>query len=727
MQIGQTDASNPGKDGKENSASPAKQTVASPSAVAPSRFHFFRRRFTLWWKIIAGVVVSASAVVTAGAILFFIIIALIKDSIDIEPISTPKRLADDGYTSEVAAEQLRDALHRTVAFALLNRPEIALRGDHLDVVVPTVGLSVHTIARSIRKFLPVTQRPTISGEFTVLDGKLWLRLRGDGREFYANGRGILPERVDHLMNAAAESILREFWPIYVAVKNFRADPELALETAEYIIATFPQSDVAVSLAHRIAGMIYMDRKEYERAKGEFERALQPGKKSEETAADHVALGYVLRVQGKISDADKELRKAAELLPRNDMRSVVLRFAEEKPDLALAELRELMNRNVLNSGNLTTFGAMLSAMGRQDDAISVYRKAIKLDPDNVAARYNLASILADKGLMEEATAELRNAAEAHPRDSRNAEFRMRLGIVLREQGKLDESTAEFVKAIDLFPDDVRIHVELGETLRRQERGDEAIAQVRKALEWDPRNVGARRVLGATLRDQGKFDEALVELRRGIELEPRNGPVRHELALTLLKQGNRDAAIEQFRKTIEHDPRAGYPRLFLGVALQEEGKPDEAMRELRTGLTFEPRAAWAYVRIGTILRDQGKPDEAIPEFRRAIELEPRDASAHFLLALLLRSQGKLEDAIEEFRIGLGWDPSNATANYELAKTLATLLPPSSPYRWEVCDKLMTARDLAATDAGLLADIRRFELSLGNRRLCHEAGRTRSKRRR
>jgi tetratricopeptide (TPR) repeat protein len=733
MQLGQTDASNPGKGDTESSAPSVNQVEALASAAAPSRFRLFRRRLKFWWKIIPSIVVSASAVATAGAIVFFIIIALIKDSIDIEPISTPKALADNGYTSEVAAGQLRDAMHRAVAFALLNRPEIALRGEHLDVKVPTVGLSVHTIARSIRKFLPVTQRPTISGEFTVLDGKLWLRLRADGREFYRNGRGILPERLDYLMNAAAERILREFWPIYFAVTNLQTDQDLALEIVEYIIATFPQSDVAVSMAHRLAGLIYMDRKQYERAKGEFEKSLRLGKKPEERAADHAGLGYILRVQEKISESDKEFRKAAELLPRNDVRSVALRMFEQKPDLALVEMRELMKRNVLNSENLTTFGWLWSLMGRQDDAISAYRKAIKLDPDNVAARFNLASILADKRLMEEATAELRNATEAHPGDSRNADFRTRLGIILREQGKLDESIAEFVKSIDLFPDDVRFRVLLGETLGWQGRSDEAIAELQKALELDPRGVGARKVLGATLRDERRFDDALVELRRAIELEPLNGPVRHELALTLLKQGNRDAAIEQFRKTLEIDPRAGYPRLYLGLALQEQGKLEEAMRELRHGLTLEPRAAFAYVRIGAILRALGKPDEAIVEFRRAIELEPRDASAHFHLASLLRSQGKLDDAIETLRTGLRWDPNNSIAHYELATALAALLTPSTPHksrieiRREVCDTLTAARRLAATDVDVLADIRRLDRSLssrlGNRRLCTQAGLSRA----
>jgi tetratricopeptide (TPR) repeat protein len=729
MQVSQAEASNVEKGGPENSPPSAKQVDAPTSAVTPSRFRATGRRLKLWWKNIAAVVVSASAVVTAGAIIALVVVSLTRDSIDIEPILTPKVLADNGYTPEVAAAHLRDAMHRAVEFALSTRPEIALREDHLDVVVPTVGLSVHTIARSVRKLLPVTQRPTISGEFTLIDGKLWLRLRADGREFYANGRGIPPKRLDHLMNAAAESILREFWPIYVAVKNFRTDPDFALETAEYIIATVPRSDVAVALAHRLAGAIYTNRKQYERAKGEFEKSLALGKTSEDKATDHAALGIVLRFQGNDREADEQFRKAAELLPRDDFRVVVLRLGEAKPELALAELREYMKRNALKSGSHTFFGIVLGSMGRQDEAISAYRKAIKLDPDNVAARFNLAAILADKKLMDEATAEYQKAAEAHPRDSRNAEFRMRLGIILRDQGKLDEAIAEFARAIDLFPDDVSLHVELGVTLRQQGNSDQAIAQLQKALELDPRSFGARRWLSDCLREQGRFDEAIVQARRAIELEPRSGPARHVLGLTLLQQGNRDEAIAEFRKTLELDPRAWVAYLDLAVALQEQGKLDEAMRELRNGLMLEPRVARAYFHLGTMLREQGKPDEALAEFRRAIEIEPRDAGAHFNLASILRSQGKLGEAIDAFRNGLGVDAGNANVHYEFALALAALLTSSMPHEsrvetlLEACQTLVVAQRLAATDAVLLAEIRRLNRSLVKGRPCTQAALSRA----
>ena len=727
--VRQAAASNVEKGSPESSPPSAKQVDVPTSAVTPSRFRATRRRLKLWLKSIAALLVSASAVVTAAAIIVLVIISLTKDSIDIEPILTPKTLADNGYTPEVAAAQLRDAMHRTVDFALSTRPEIALRGEHLDVVVPTVGLSVHTIARSIRKLLPVTQRPTISGEFTLIDGKLWLRLRADGREFYANGRGIPPDRVDHLMNAAAESILREFWPIYVAVKNFRTDPDFTLETAEHIVTTFPQSDVAVTLAHRLAGAVYFDRKQYERAKDEFEKSLKLAKTSEERAADHGALGIVLRSPGNDGEADQQFRKAAALLPRDDIQVAFLRFGEAKPEAGLAELREFVKRNALKSGTHTSFGLVLGAMGRQDEAISAYQKAIKLDPDNVAARFNLAAILADKKLMDEATAEYRKAAEAHPRDSRNAEFRMRLGIILREQGRLDEAIAEFARAIDLFPDDVSLQVELGVTLRQQGNSDQAIAQLQKALELDPRSFGARRWLSEVLREQGRFDEALVQARRAIELDPRSGPARHALGLILLQQGNRDEAIAEFRKTLELDPRAWVAHLDLAVALQEQGKLDEAMRELRNGLMLEPRVARAYFHLGTMLREQGKPDEALTEFRRAIEIEPRDAGAHFNLASILRSQGKLGEAIDAFRNSLGLDAGNANAHYELAVALAALLTPSMPHEsrvetlLEACQTLVVAQRLAAADAVLLAEIRRLNRSLVKGRPCTQAALSRA----
>jgi hypothetical protein len=90
----------------------------------------------------------------------FLIRALTQRQLYIEPVSVPNSLAAIGYTPEVAAGRLRAALTRVIAAAnsIQQAPDVALRGDQPDIVEPSVGISLDTIAAGIRTFLPVSRR-----------------------------------------------------------------------------------------------------------------------------------------------------------------------------------------------------------------------------------------------------------------------------------------------------------------------------------------------------------------------------------------------------------------------------------------------------------------------------------------------------------------------------------------------------------------------------------------
>ena len=65
--------------------------------------------------------------------------------------------------------------------------EIMQQADILDVVVPTVGLSVQTLAAEVRIFLGIKRRQNISGEFTVESGSTYLTLRLEYKGKSASG------------------------------------------------------------------------------------------------------------------------------------------------------------------------------------------------------------------------------------------------------------------------------------------------------------------------------------------------------------------------------------------------------------------------------------------------------------------------------------------------------------------------------------------------------------
>jgi eukaryotic-like serine/threonine-protein kinase len=74
----------------------------------------------------------------------------------------------------------------------------------------------------------------------------------------------------------------------------------------------------------------------------------------------------------------------------------------------------------------------------DGAIAVYRTAIRIQPDDAAAHYNLSNALRDQGKPEEAIAAYRAAIRLQPD---LAEAHCNLGHILKQQGKLAEALAE----------------------------------------------------------------------------------------------------------------------------------------------------------------------------------------------------------------------------------------------------------------------------------------------
>src|SRR5262245_19140686 len=181
---------------------------------------------TVWYgKRARNVLLSISAVLTVVLVFAFLFKALIGRQLYIEPISVPKTLAENGYTPEVAAQQFREALNRVVAAAnsVRHAPNIALRGDQPDIVVPTVGISLDTIAAGIRTFLPSSSRQTVSGEITRIDRQYHLRLRIDGHEFFFSAEGTAREKLEVLMDTAALKLFGEINPYLVAAAQYETD------------------------------------------------------------------------------------------------------------------------------------------------------------------------------------------------------------------------------------------------------------------------------------------------------------------------------------------------------------------------------------------------------------------------------------------------------------------------------------------------------------------------
>jgi hypothetical protein len=186
---------------------------------------------------------------------FFLWKTLTQKTIAIAPISVPKMLAENGYSAEVAAQRLHDALNKVVrdAHTRKNGPEVALQADLPSIVVPTIGLSLETIAADIRTFFHIKGR--WRGSSQLHKSSFWLRLRINGRDFFASPKGVDPERPDELLAPAAEKVFERVDPYIAAASLSERDPGKCLEIARRIIANGPETDPIVPWAHNLVGLV----------------------------------------------------------------------------------------------------------------------------------------------------------------------------------------------------------------------------------------------------------------------------------------------------------------------------------------------------------------------------------------------------------------------------------------------------------------------------------------
>jgi len=101
-----------------------------------------------------------------------------------------------------------------------------------------------------------------------------------------------------------------------------------------------------------------------------------------------------------------------------------------------------------------FGVTLQRLGRRDEAIEQYTKALQLNPDLAQANSNLSLILNELGRCDEAIEYCTRALQSNPA---YAEAHNNLGVILNELGRRDEAIECCNRALQIDPDLKNAHL------------------------------------------------------------------------------------------------------------------------------------------------------------------------------------------------------------------------------------------------------------------------------
>jgi tetratricopeptide (TPR) repeat protein len=325
---------------------------------------------------------------------------------------------------------------------------------------------------------------------------------------------------------------------------------LPMEQKDYyqnLVSTYPED----ARAHNLLGNFYFGQQKYALSILEFEKATEL---APEFSQPYNQLGYAHRFLENYSEAENAFKKYIDLIPD-----------DPNPYDSYAEL--------------------LMKMGRFDESIDSYRKALAVNNNFVASHIGIATNLNFKANHKEARKHLKKLYEIARNDGERRAAHFAATVSYADEGRLDKALEEQYKQYALA-----------------EKINDSAAM-----------AGDLIVMGNILLEAGKADEALPKYEQAIELVEKSDLSREvkdnakriylfNVARVALSKGDFSAArakTEEFGARVEAINNTNQIRLYHqleGMIALEEKNYDRALEELKQANQQNPyniyRMALAY---------------------------------------------------------------------------------------------------------------------------------------
>ena len=261
----------------------------------------------------------------------------------------------------------------------------------------------------------------------------------------------------------------------------------------------------------------------------------------------------------------------------EVRLALVRALEATPDDA--ELLHLMALACLDGGEfdhavewasrairqnpqpsyLSTLGTALLRLGRREEALQVFDKAVQLKPDDADLWSQFGNVLVDADRSGDALLCFQHALGLDPR---HGEAAFRAGVILNNSRRFDEALTVLDRSAEVRPDHAPTFATRGLVLARLTKYEQAISDYERAIGLNPNDADACANLGNALRALGRPESALDWYERSLALGPSIASAVNR-AVVLTELGRFDAAGEAYAFAMQIDPE--HPSLVWNFAM------------------------------------------------------------------------------------------------------------------------------------------------------------------
>lgn len=388
-------------------------------------------------------------------------------------------------------------------------------------------------------------------------------------------------------------------------------------------------------------------------------------------------GVVEALSGSLVVAETHFTKALQIAPslefsRRSLAQVQLRMG--RPVVALETLRPLIGESSTNARAIALAGESALRLGDAGTAEALFKRAVRLEPDDLRLKTVLAlsnlnrgdvgpafeelerlaanssETFADQALIsarfkrrefDAALAAADALAKKQPRDASVQHLRGRILLATR---KFPEARAALEQALKLDPAFFAATADLAAIDLIEKKPGQAQARFEAAIKTDPRNHYALMALADVKQNSGASTEEIKGLLSEAAKAAQNDPApRLKLIDLYLKKRQFKDALVVAQEAVVAFPNDIAVLDAVGRAQLEAGDIEQSISTFRKLAATDPSSSLAYSRLADVYLASGKRDQAETALRKALEIEPNVAAVQIALVDLLVAKNRKADAL------------------------------------------------------------------------------------
>ncbi len=322
-------------------------------------------------------------------------------------------------------------------------------------------------------------------------------------------------------------------------------------TAEQIINGAPTAPDG----YLLRALVAMNRKKFSDAEQDMRKAAEVAPAS---PAPYVQLGNLRQVQKQYPEAIKLYQQALDKDPASNegLQGMMNTYLLQKQlDQAIAAAKTQIAKSPNSGGFYDLLGTALSEKKDFSGAEAALRKAVELDKNNSDALFKLAQVEVAEGSPSRALATDLQSIKDHPRE---IQFYLLAGMMYETQSNFNEAKAMYQQALNLQPDNPLASNNLAYVMLRQGGNvDVALAMAQTARRGMPDSAAAADTLGYAFFQKGVYQSAIDMFRESLRLNEKTGAAE--------------------------DPTVHY---HLGLAYEKANQPAQARQQLERALKISP---------------------------------------------------------------------------------------------------------------------------------------------